>query len=133
MTNPSMRDKWVMGAVRCRLKISENQARAELSRRLCPLATIASTAPLVGLFGTTIGIMAAFKGCGAQQVYCMAATCDGLSEALVSTALALSVAVAASWSYNYFVSRLETLTFETSNACLELETFLTFRLSHPNS
>jgi biopolymer transport protein ExbB/TolQ len=100
-----------------------------MKRGLDELATIASTAPLLGLLGTVAGIAAAFKGCGAQRSFCLAATASGLSEALVSTALGLFVAVPARWFYDYFSARLETLDIETANTSIELVSHLTIHLA----
>lgn len=128
MTAPPSFDTQVISAVKRVLARSERNIHAEMKRGLGVLATIASTAPFVGLFGTVIGLMNAFKGCGAEKAVCMAATVSGISEALVSTALGLFVAVPASWSYNYFTSSLETFDIETANSSMELASYLVIHL-----
>src|SRR3990170_717829 len=68
---------------------------AELKRGLSGLATIGATAPFVGLFGTVVGIINAFKGIAAEKATGLAAVAGGISEALVATALGLFVAIPA--------------------------------------
>lgn len=122
-------DAQVIDAVKRVLARSQRDIHAKMKRGLGGLATIASTAPFVGLFGTVIGIMnALYRGCGAPRAVCMAATANGISEALISTALGLFAAVPASWAYNYFTSVLETLDIETANSAMELENYLVIQL-----
>ena len=86
---------------------------ADLKRGLSGLATIGSTAPFVGLFGTTFGIINAFQG--------MAATgSGGIAEALITTAFGLFVAVPAVWAYNYFAGKVEGFNVEMDNSSSEL-------------
>jgi biopolymer transport protein ExbB len=87
--------------------ISLSLQRLRLRRYLGTLATIGSTAPFVGLFGTVIGIMLAFHGMseGAASPD-SARLMKGISEALSATALGLVVAVPAVIAYNYFVGRV---------------------------
>ncbi len=78
--------------------------RLRLRRYLTPLATIGSTAPFVGLFGTVLGVMAAFHSlaqAGAEQ---MAA---GISEALSATAVGLLVAIPSVIAYNFLLGRVQ--------------------------
>ena len=83
---------------------------AGLQRGLSVLATISSSAPFVGLFGTVFGIITAFqqmadpsKGGGGG----LASVSAGISEALLTTAVGLAVAIASVWFYNFFVTRLD--------------------------
>ena len=69
---------------------------------LSGLATIGSTAPFVGLFGTVFGIINAFRGMKNAESAGIAAVAGGISEALFTTALGLVVAVPAVWLFNYF-------------------------------
>src|ERR1700730_19017977 len=85
---------------------------AEFRRGLSGLATIGSTAPFVGLFGPVIGIINAFKGIQAEKASRASAVAGGISEALVTTALGLLVAVPAVWAYNYFISKCEAFDVE---------------------
>lgn len=93
---------------------------AELKRGLSGLATIGSTAPFVGLFGTVVGIINAFHGIAAERATGLAAVAGGISEALVATAIGLFVAVPAVWMYNYFTSRVEAFDVEMDNSSSEL-------------
>src|SRR5580704_3477111 len=77
---------------------------------LAQLATVGSTSPYVGLFGTVWGIMSAFSGLGNVQQATLAMVAPGISEALVATAIGLFAAIPAVVAYNRFadqVSRLE--------------------------
>jgi biopolymer transport protein ExbB/TolQ len=83
---------------------------ASLGRGLPLLATIASSAPFVGLFGTVFGIITAFemmadptKGGGGG----LATVSAGIAEALLTTAVGLAVAIVAVWFYNYFAAKLD--------------------------
>jgi len=93
---------------------------AELKRGVSSLATIGSTAPFVGLFGTVVGIINAFKGISAEKSTGLAAVAGGISEALVTTAVGLFVAVPAVWVYNYFTSKVEAFDVEMDNSSSEL-------------
>lgn len=93
---------------------------AELKRGVSSLATIGSTAPFVGLFGTVLGIIAAFTGIATQHATGLGAVAGGISEALVTTAVGLFVAVPAVWVYNYFTSKIEAFDVEMDNSSSEL-------------
>src|SRR5207245_9808825 len=80
---------------------------ADLKRGLSGLATIGSTAPFVGLFGTTFGIINAFSGMALTGSGGIAAISGGIAEALITTAFGLFVAVPAVWAYNYFAGKVE--------------------------
>jgi len=87
---------------------------------LSGLATIGSTAPFVGLFGTTFGIINAFQGMAKEENAGIGAVAAGISEALITTALGLAVAVPAVWIYNIFTNKIETFTVEMDNSSSEL-------------
>lgn len=93
---------------------------ADLKRGLGSLATIGATAPFVGLFGTVLGIVNAFKSIGNEKTTGLAAVAGGISEALVTTAVGLFVAIPAVWAYNYFSSRVEAFDIEMNNSSSEL-------------
>jgi biopolymer transport protein ExbB/TolQ len=97
----------VIGAVREAIHQTAALHLADLRRGLSALATIGSTAPFVGLFGTTFGIINAFIAISVTGAGGLSAISAGISEALVTTALGLFVAVPAIWAYNYFISRIE--------------------------
>jgi biopolymer transport protein TolQ len=86
-----------------------------LEKNLALLATVGSTSPYVGLFGTVWGIMSAFHNLGNVQQATLAAVAPGIAEALITTAIGLFAAIPATVAYNRLadqVSRLE-LRFET--------------------
>lgn len=93
---------------------------AELKRGVSSLATIGSTAPFVGLFGTVLGIINAFHGISTAKSTGLAAVAGGISEALVATAIGLFVAVPAVWMFNYFTSKIEAFDVEMDNSSSEL-------------
>lgn len=93
---------------------------SELERGVGSLATIGSTAPFVGLFGTVVGIINAFKGISSEKSTGLGAVAGGISEALVATAIGLFVAIPAVWMYNYFITRLKSFDTEMANSSSEL-------------
>ena len=93
---------------------------AELKRGVSGLATIGSTAPFVGLFGTVVGIINAFKGISTEKSTGLGAVAGGISEALVTTAVGLFVAIPAVWMFNFFTGKLEALDVEMDNSSSEL-------------
>jgi biopolymer transport protein ExbB/biopolymer transport protein TolQ len=107
-------------ASRRALERAEAIVHAELKRGVSSLATIGSSAPFVGLFGTVVGIINAFKGISSEKSTGLAAVAGGISEALVTTAIGLFVAIPAVWMYNYFAARLEALDVEMGNSSSEL-------------
>ncbi len=96
---------------------------AEFRRGLSGLATIGSTAPFVGLFGTVFGIINAFVGMGESASAGISAVAGGIAEALVTTAVGLAVAVPAVWLFNYFVSKVDNFVVEMDNSSAELIDF----------
>ena len=110
------------------LHCSSAEVRLKMKRGLSGLATIASTAPLVGLFGTVIGILDAFKGCSGEKWFCTMMVIDGICEALVTTALGLLVAVPAVWFYNYLSNRMEAFDIEMKVASLKLVSYFDLHL-----
>jgi len=107
-------------ASRRALERSEAIVHAELKRGVSALATIGSTAPFVGLFGTVVGIINAFKTMAAQKTPGIGAIAGGISEALVTTAIGLFVAVPAVWAFNYFTGRVDAFDVEMGNSSSEL-------------
>src|SRR5579864_3247098 len=83
-----------------------SEAVTGLERRLTWLATIAATSPFVGLFGTVIGVVDAFHGLGTAGAATLRAVAPGISEALITTAAGLFVAVPAVVAYNQFAARV---------------------------
>lgn len=93
---------------------------ADLKKGLGGLATIATTAPFIGLLGTVIGIINAFRGMAASGAGGLGSVSAGIAEALVTTALGLFVAIPAVWLYNFFLNKIERFQVEMSNSSSEL-------------
>jgi len=93
---------------------------AELKRGLGGLASIGSTAPFIGLFGTVVGIINAFKSMAISGGGGLSVVSGGIAEALVTTAFGLLVAIPAVIMYNYFMNRIERFNVEMSNSSNEL-------------
>jgi biopolymer transport protein ExbB/biopolymer transport protein TolQ len=74
----------------------------------------------VGLFGTVVGIINAFKGIQSQKATGLGAVAGGISEALVTTAIGLFVAIPAVMMYNYLSGRVEAFDVEMDNSSSEL-------------
>ena len=102
------------------LERAEAIVHAELKRGVSALATIGSTGPFVGLFGTVVGIINAFKGISTEKSTGLGAVAGGISEALVTTAFGLFVAIPAVVMFNYFTSRVESFDVEMGNSSSEL-------------
>ena len=105
-------------APRSRARRSHRARRTE-ARRLGP-GDHRSSAPFVGLFGTVAGIINAFQGISTQKSTGLGAVAGGISEALVTTAIGLFVAVPAVWAFNYFTGRIEAFDVEMGNSSSEL-------------
>jgi biopolymer transport protein TolQ len=79
----------------------------KLERNMSWLATTASVAPFIGLFGTVLGIITAFTGLGAEGTATIRAVAPGIAEALIATAAGLFAAIPAVIAYNYFVHQIK--------------------------
>ena len=93
---------------------------AEFRRGLSGLATVGSTAPFVGLFGTVFGIINAFTGMKSAESAGIGAVAGGIAEALIATAIGLGVAVPAVWAFNYFTGKVDGFLVEMDNSASEL-------------
>jgi biopolymer transport protein ExbB/biopolymer transport protein TolQ len=102
------------------LERAEAIVHTELERGLSGLATIGSTAPFVGLLGTVIGIIDAFAKIQESGATGLAAVSGGISEALVTTALGLFVAIPAVMMFNYFTTKIRAFDVEMNNSSSEL-------------
>lgn len=92
------------------MRVAQMREVDRLAQSLATLATIGSTSPYIGLFGTVIGIMNTFRQLAGQQTATIAAVAPGISEALVATAMGLFAAIPAVVAYNRYadkVGRLE--------------------------
>ncbi len=97
-----------------------SEAITTLERRLTWLATIAATSPFIGLFGTVMGVVDAFHGLGTAGAATLRAVAPGISEALITTAAGLFVAVPAVIAYNQFAARIRVFASASDDFCREL-------------
>ena len=102
------------------LRDSMSETLIELKRGLGFLATIGSTAPFIGLFGTVVGIINAFRSIAASGSGGMSVVSGGIAEALVSTALGIFVAIPAVVAFNHFTGKIETFHVEMNRASTQL-------------
>ncbi len=96
----------------------------DMKRGLGVLATVGSTAPFVGLLGTTMGIVNSFTGMAASGSGGIAAISAGVAEALITTAFGLLVAIPAVWGYNFFQTKIDNLTAEMTYTSKEMIDYL---------
>ena len=87
----------------------------KLERGLGSLATIGSTSPFVGLFGTVVGILTAFQKIGESGSATLTTVGPAISEALVVTAMGLFVAIPAVSFYNHFIGKVKAVDLELNN------------------
>lgn len=87
------------------MRVAQMREVDRLEQSLATLATIGSTSPYVGLFGTVWGIMVAFLEIGRQQTATLAVVAPPIAEALIATAMGLLAAIPAGVAYNYFADR----------------------------
>ena len=95
----------------------------ELKRGLSTLATIATSAPFIGLFGTISGIINAFRGMALTGSGGIGAVASGIAEALVTTAFGIGVAIIALWCYNTLNTKIEVYDAEMSNTSSQIVDF----------
>jgi biopolymer transport protein TolQ len=94
------------------LQKTANDEIAVLEKNVSWLATTASSAPFVGLFGTVWGIMTSFQNIGASGSANLAVVAPGISEALIATAMGIAAAIPAAIFYNHFVSQLKRMSLD---------------------
>ena len=91
------------------MRVAYTREMDQLDDRLPFLATVGSTSPYIGLFGTVWGIMNSFRSLGNVQQATLSLVAPGISEALVATAIGLFAAIPAVMAYNSFSTRIERL------------------------
>jgi len=101
-----------MESVQRTLRLTADAEITRLERMLIFLATVASAAPFVGLFGTVWGIMDSFREIGLSGSANLAVVAPGISEALIATATGLAAAIPAVVAYNYFTNTIKVLATE---------------------
>ncbi|HKV12733.1 MAG TPA: MotA/TolQ/ExbB proton channel family protein [Thermoanaerobaculia bacterium] len=123
-TKKTLSKSEVREAVERSLERSTVAALQDFRRGIGGLATIATTAPFVGLFGTVVGIIHAFEDIAtAQGAGGFETVSQGIAEALVATALGLVVAIPAAWMFNYLSGKIDRLNAEMENSSSELLDF----------
>jgi biopolymer transport protein TolQ len=91
------------------MKVAQMKETDRLEQNLSTLATIGSTSPYVGLFGTVWGILSAFQGLGNVQQATLATVAPSIAEALIATAMGLFAAIPAVIAYNRYSAQVENL------------------------
>jgi biopolymer transport protein TolQ len=99
----------IMQGVQRAMRVSLNREEEKLETHLAFLATVGSTSPYIGLFGTVWGIMNSFRSLANMSQATLATVAPGISEALVATAMGLFAAIPAVIGYNRFSARVEVL------------------------
>lgn len=97
------------------LRRAAGSEMTELQRLIPFLATVGSTSPFIGLFGTVVGIMKSFQQIGLQGSANLATVAPGIAEALIATAAGLAAAIPAVIGYNWFGTRIKVLGQEMDN------------------
>jgi biopolymer transport protein ExbB/TolQ len=101
----------------------------ELKRGLSTVATIATSSPFIGLFGTIFGIINAFRGMALTGSGGIGAVAAGIAEALITTAFGIGVAIISLWCYNFLNTKVEVIGAEMSNTASEVVDFFIRRES----
>ena len=104
---PEMDSEAVIEGSRRAMRVAVMREEERLERHLAFLASVGSTSPYIGLFGTVWGIMHSFRGLANSTQATLATVAPGISEALVATAMGLFAAIPAVLAYNRFASRVE--------------------------
>lgn len=110
------------------MTVAKNRSMERLESNLVFLATVASSAPFIGLFGTVWGIMNSFKSIGAQKNTTLAVVAPGIAEALLATAVGLFAAIPAVIFYNIFTGKLNDYIVKLEDFSNELSALLSREL-----
>jgi len=113
----------VEGAQRV-MRVALSRETDDLETHLSFLATVGSTSPYVGLFGTVWGIMNSFRGLGNAQQATLSMVAPGIAEALIATAMGLFAAIPAVIAYNRYSNDVERLINRYDNFLEEFSTIL---------
>jgi len=106
------------------MRVAQMREVDRLEQSLATLATIGSTSPYVGLFGTVIGIMNSFRGLAGVQTATIAMVAPGISEALIATALGLFAAIPAVVAYNRYADKVVRLEYRYDGFTEEFSSIL---------
>jgi biopolymer transport protein TolQ len=110
-SDPSMASLEVENVSRS-LSRAGNEEVSTLEKHITWLATTASAAPFVGLFGTVWGIMTSFQSIGASGSANLAVVAPGISEALIATAAGIGAAIPAAIFYNFFLNQIKRIALD---------------------
>ncbi|ABV84662.1 TolQ [Rickettsia massiliae MTU5] len=110
----------IMGA----MYLAQNREVEKLEKNLSFLATVGSSAPFVGLFGTVWGIMHSFQSIATSNNTSLAVVAPGIAEALLATAIGLFAAIPAVIFYNYLISRITLINNKIEDFISELNSIL---------
>jgi biopolymer transport protein ExbB len=120
LTDPTDQHEWMMNS----LSRSQGAISSKLSGGLAFLATVGSTAPFVGLFGTVVGIYRALVKIGAAGQASISAVAGPVGEALIMTALGLVVAVPAVMQYNWLMRRNKALSEQLARFATDVHGYM---------
>ncbi len=109
LSRQSLSPDSLLEGVQRAMRIAYARESDKLERHLNFLATVGSTSPYIGLFGTVWGIMSSFHALGQVQQVTIAMVAPGISEALIATAMGLFAAIPAVIAYNRYVAKVERL------------------------
>ena len=109
-----------LASVQRSMRVAQAREVERLDGGLAFLATVGSTSPYVGLFGTVWGIMNAFIAIGNVKQATIAMVAPGIAEALIATAMGLFAAIPAVIAYNFFTHQVENLENRFNTFCDEL-------------
>ena len=115
---------FMLASIQRSMKVALAREEDKLEAHLSTLATIGSTSPYVGLFGTVWGIMNSFTALGAVKHASLSMVAPGIAEALIATAMGLFAAIPAVVAYNRFSDMVERLTGRYENFAEEFATIL---------
>ena len=109
--HPVLGDRQIVGIQRT-LQRASTAELSVLERGMSWLATVGSVTPFIGLLGTVIGIISAFRGLGLEKTASIQAVAPGIADALIATAAGLFAAIPAVIAYNQFIARMKEIAAE---------------------
>ena len=122
----------LMQNVQRAMRVARSREEERLEKHLTFLATVGSTSPYIGLFGTVWGIMNSFRGLATVNQASLAVVAPGISEALVATAIGLFAAIPAVIAYNRYSAQVEVILNRFEAFTDEFSSIL-YRASHQSS
>jgi biopolymer transport protein TolQ len=115
---------FMLASIQRGMKVALSREEDKLESNLSLLATISSTSPYIGLFGTVWGIMSSFMALGAVQHATLSMVAPGIAEALIATAMGLFAAIPAGIAYNRYADIVDRLVGRYENFAEEFTTIL---------